>query len=84
MADRTTAALFADFFIYLAGIRDPKNPVKPTQREIEFAHELWKKIGDYDFSPYQMSCDRALRKLKLAHVDPRDKSNLLYGPKGTE
>ena len=30
---------------------------------MEFANYLWDLSFDYDFSPYQMGCDKALKKL---------------------
>jgi hypothetical protein len=65
MADRTSAALFAMFFDWLA-----KKPDDKSHRE--FAYELWQVTGDYDFAHYQMYCDDALLALGLAKkgVDP--------------
>jgi hypothetical protein len=57
MADRTSAALFGKVFDYLAE--------EPEQNE-KFAAWLWKQTGNYDFSYYQMGCDKALVKLGLA------------------
>jgi hypothetical protein len=60
MADRTSAALFAEIFEVIANdITDPK-------RQQELAEEFWEKIGHYDFDFYQMYCDDALIKLGLA------------------
>ncbi|MDP3767565.1 MAG: hypothetical protein Q8S13_06090 [Dehalococcoidia bacterium] len=58
MADRSSAALFADIFEALASD-------KPLDRKA-LAERFWDKTGGYDFSPYQMDCDKALIKLGLA------------------
>lgn len=72
MADRTSAALFGSLFNWLAS-GEPIDPV-----------ELWKTMqeGDYDFSPYQMSADPALKNLGLYRKCPKcDES--IYGPAPT-
>lgn len=82
MADRTSAGIFGDIFIYLA--KQPKTPERDA-----FVAEMWKHSqGSYDFSNYQMGCDEALVKLGYARkgVDPDypdDGEILLYGPEGT-
>ena len=76
MADRTSAAIFADIFEELA--KD-----EPIDR-IAFAKRMWAASRGYDFSPYQMSCDDALIKLGLARkgIDPKypeDGETIIYG-----
>lgn len=45
MADRSSAALFAKMFTFLAG-------TKPLdKRSKDLAKELWSLMGDYDFRP---------------------------------
>jgi hypothetical protein len=78
MADRTSAGVFGDLFVYLA--QQPQSP----QRDA-FALQMWKNTSDYDFSPYQMGADGALMVLGLARkgIDPDypdDGEILLYGP----
>ena len=53
MADRTAAAMFAMLFESIASD-------KPLD-----AKKIWSLTSEYDFSPYQMGCDRALEKLGL-------------------
>ena len=57
MADRTSAALFASLFGYLAK--------KPDTRAKEIARELYKWTRSYDFDRCQMECDDALRALGI-------------------
>jgi hypothetical protein len=79
MADRTSAGIFGDVFIYLAS--QPKSPERDA-----FALEVWcQSQGNYDFSNYQMGADKALIELGLARrgVDPAwpdDGEVVLYGP----
>jgi hypothetical protein len=76
MADRTSAALFADIFKKLAS--------DPTPQHVAWARELWPRMGDYPFRPYQMYCDDALLALGLAYtVLGADGLTLFYGPKET-
>ena len=65
MADHTSAGIFGEIFVRLAKT--------PDERNIEFAHWLWGKSMQYDFSPCQMECQDSLVKLGLARrgVDPR-------------
>ena len=58
VADRTSAALFADFFCLLAK--------SPTDEHKAIAKKLWPKRLEYDFSDYQMECGEALIALGLA------------------
>lgn len=71
MADRTSAALFADIFEYLAAC--------PDERSKRMAEDMWRKTSGYDFHPCQMGCDEALRRLGLLH--DRDDQERSYGPK---
>lgn len=59
MADKTSAALFATLFKKLAS--------DPTEQHRQWALELWESTKGYDFSPYQMGCDEALKVLGLAY-----------------
>ena len=56
MADRSAAALFGMLFNHLAG----KKPLDPET--------IWSLSQGYDFSPIQMGCDDALKKLGLLWV----------------
>lgn len=58
MSDRTSAALFGEFFKVLAGD-------EPIDRAA-LAKRIWEQSRGYDFSPYQMNADDALIKLGLA------------------
>lgn len=66
MSDRSSAALFAEVFKYLA--EQPQ-----TKERDEFAEKMWDLTGNYDFSPYQIGEDDALIKLGLAKqgVNPK-------------
>lgn len=58
MADRTSAEIFSMMFEMLAE--------NPTEEHKKMAKKLWPKRMHYDFSDYQMGCDKALLKLGLA------------------
>jgi len=60
MADRTSAALFADIFENLA----KKEITVELKTE---ALDWWAKISGYDFAPEQMDADEALLRLDLAY-----------------
>lgn len=77
MADRTSAALFAEIFDVLASD-------EPMDRKA-LARRFYELSQGYDFSPSQMGCDEALTKLGLLRmgVDPEypdDGETYLYGP----
>lgn len=77
MADRSAAELFSEIFKMLASD-------KPIDRQ-KVARRFWELSGEYDFSHYQLYCDKALIKLGLARkgVDPQypdDGKTILYGP----
>lgn len=76
MADRTSAGIFGSVFEHLAE--------QPDDRAKKFAVWLWRQQGEYDFSPYQMGCDKALMKLGLAECrkDADGYKEWLYGPEG--
>ncbi len=59
MADRTSAAIFAEVFEFLA--ETPDDP-----RTKAFAEKMWTRTHEHDFNSYQMECDEALLKLGLA------------------
>ena len=78
MADRTSAQLFGKIFNLLASD-------KPLDDRPSLALQFWKMMdsGDYDFSPYQMDCDRALKKLGLLREleeEDEDGETFQYGP----
>lgn len=56
MADRTSAAAFGEIFSLLAA-----NPKKNKA----LAKKILALTDNFDFSPYQMDCDPALKKLGL-------------------
>jgi hypothetical protein len=58
MSDRTSAAIFSEVFVLLAS--------DPTDQHKQWAHALWPKTREYDFSDCQLGCDEALAKLDLA------------------
>jgi hypothetical protein len=61
MADRTSASLFGMFFKVLAE--------NPTDENKAIAERLARDyMRDYDFSPYQMYADDALRTLGLNYL----------------
>jgi len=77
MADRTSAQLFNTIFTLLA----KDGPIDKQK----FANKVWEMTGNYDFSPCQLGCDAAIKKLGLARrgVDPEypmDGMTMLYGP----
>jgi hypothetical protein len=83
MSDRTSAGLFATFYEKLAS--------DPTPQHIKWAHELWVLMGkgDYDFSHYQLGCEKALKVLGLARKRvgkeyPEDGPIWHYGLKGSD
>lgn len=84
MADRTSAALFASIFDHMAGFNKNGPRTQPTRRDRAFALEIWKQLGEYDFSYYQMGCDDALEILGLARRDPENKDRWSYGPVETK
>jgi len=63
MSDRTSAAIYSEVFKLLAS--------DPTDQHKVWAHKLWKLSFESDFSPEQMECATALRKLDLA-IDGTD------------
>lgn len=76
MADRTSAGIFGDLFVYLS--EQPQD-----ERTRAFALKTWADSQGYDFSHYQMEADEALIKLGLAKrgVDPDwpdDGETILY------
>lgn len=77
MSDRTSAGIFGDIFNKLAS--------DPTPQHIDWAHDFWRSQQRYDFSPYQMECDKALITLGLARRgidpdEPNEPETTLYGP----
>jgi len=77
MSDGTAALLFGNLFKKFAS--------NPTEEHRKWAHDLWPRISDFDFSSYQMNADDALAVLGLARrgVDPeypQDGEVWLYGP----
>lgn len=64
MADRGSAFIYGSMFRKLAA--------DPTPQHVRWAKALWRDSFEYDFSPEQMYCDAALRKLGLAKrgLDP--------------
>lgn len=75
MSDRNTAIVFARMFEFLA---DDDVLMSVPDQAVKMARQLWDSMRDYDFSPYEMYCDDALIKLKLARRE-RD----TYDPHGT-
>lgn len=78
MADRSSAALFAEIFKMLASN-------EPTSNPKALALRFWDMRREYDFSPYQMYCDEALEALGLLRrgVDPEypeEGETNIYGP----
>lgn len=79
MADRTAAELFGTIFKLLdEEISDPA-------KRRALAARFWDMQRDYDFSPYQMYVDVALKNLELARVAvdpdyPGDGPVCVYGP----
>lgn len=76
MADRSAAALFCSIFDHLAG----SAPLTPEA--------VWAMSQGFDFAPYQMGCDSALRKLGLLWTCascPRNDGEdaYVYGPNMT-
>lgn len=76
MSDRTSAALFGEFFAALNRFRKQGVDVS---KEVEY---FWKQKGDYDFSTYQMGADDDLVELGLAkkgeHRDYPGEEVILY------
>lgn len=66
MADRTSAEIFGNTFVMLSEMEQT-----PEVRKLVLY--LWSEAGRYDFSDYQMECDKHLMKLGLAKrgIDPR-------------
>lgn len=64
MADRDSAAIFGTIFEFLSQ--------KESWDSKELALKIWQSSQHYDFSPYQMGCDKELLKLGLAKkaIDP--------------
>ncbi len=74
MADRTSAGIFSDIFVYLAKQKKP---------DIKFAKKLWRDSKQFDFDNAQLECDDALIKLGLAKLGlskeyPEDGEITLY------
>lgn len=81
MADRTSAALFAEIFTLLAS-------AEPLDRQA-LVSRFWEMSRWYDFTPHQMGCDDSLTKLGLARLSinskyPDDGEVMNYGPAKTE
>lgn len=72
MADRTSAALFAELFEYLA--QDESCKAR------KMAEHIWEMADNYDFCARQMCCDEALLKLGLAHegINEDGEDGILY------
>ena len=68
MSDRESAAIYSEVFELLAS--------DPTEQHKTWALKLWKASFEYDFSPDQLECNKALKKLDLA-IDGTDE----YGDK---
>lgn len=58
MSDRTSAEIFSMIFEMLAE--------NPTDEHKKMAKKIWPQRNHYDFSDYQMGCDKALIILGLA------------------
>jgi hypothetical protein len=70
MADRTSAALFAEIFSWAA---------EHNHGELDrFVRHLWDMSHGYDFHPYQMGADGSLVVLGLARPDPNEDGCFLY------
>lgn len=69
MADRTSAGIFGEVFKLLA--------TDPTKQHKRWAKKIWeiKNNGDFDFSNYQMYCDKELEILGLYN----EKKDKYYG-----
>jgi hypothetical protein len=81
MSDRTSAGMFSTMFELLAS--------DPTPQHISWAYKLWQYTSNFDFSSYQLYCDDALVRLKLARVrkdpeEPEDGEVMFYGPEGKD
>jgi hypothetical protein len=78
VADRSAAELFANVFELLAN--------DDWQDRRALALKFWDMMHNYDFSPYQMYCDKALLELGLARKEidpasPEDGPVWMYGPR---
>lgn len=62
MSDRTSAEIFGKVFELLDSYR-ASNPT-PTSFSV-LAKDVYSLTSDYDFSQYQMGCDKALKNLGL-------------------
>lgn len=60
MSDRTSSAIYGDVFEALA-----KAAIEGAEKQ-RLARLFWRQSFEYDFSPEQMCCDKALLKLDLA------------------
>lgn len=82
MADRTSAAFFADLFDFYAAVKTGEIVMTPEEAQ-KRADVLWKRTSEYDFSAYQMECDEALITLGFAKRGvrpewPEDGEVMLY------
>lgn len=81
MSDRSSAYLFAIIF---QGLAEENIMFRAPDQVRALARYIWKQLGNYDFSPYQMECDDALVTLRLARrvrdeYNP-DETVTRYGP----
>lgn len=69
MSDRGAAYLFGQFFEYLAEKGDRETALK-----------FWRDSFEFDFSPYEMCVDDALKKLGLAKdfINEYGEKDILY------
>jgi hypothetical protein len=79
MADRSSAEIFSLFFEVI-----DKHVGRGKLRK-ELAKKIWNASRNYDFHPYQLECDDALKRLGLARdsvkPDQYGEFPTLYGPK---
>lgn len=73
MADRSSAEIFGTLFRLLASD-------EPIDRD-KLAAFLWAQTQKYDFCPYQMYCDDALRKFDLLRTN-KEGQDVYFGDDG--
>jgi hypothetical protein len=74
MADRTSAAIFADIFTEIS-----RSKISAPEAW-ELAEKVWDLSLAYDFSPQQMGIEEVLETLGLAGHD--EEGYWIYGPDG--
>jgi len=89
VADRTSAGIFGDIFVYLAGRQDTETG-EISEEDLAHARYFWGLSRGYDFDPRQMGVEpKDLERLGLARQRPTGPDEeegpwWFYGPPDAE